>query len=213
MNKIKPSRWYYLLAVLIPIFACLGAIVLVVVSEPTFSGILNVLDTSDLTRIVVPGSGEIHFTEPGSYAVYYENRSVIDGVSYTRNEIPPNLICQLISQKTGADVELLPSLAAGNIYTTSNPERSGVIFLRINIDQPGSYDFSCQYPSGRSSPKVVMAVGPNLVHEFFNVVGKPIVTMLIGLFIFVWACAISLLIIGIVALKRQQSMKKLASEP
>ena len=211
MKKIKPSAWYYLLAALIPIFACIGAIVFVYVTGPNLTEILKAFDTEDLTRVVVPGSGEIHITESGSYAVYYEYHSEIDGVSYKWSESLPDLRCQLISQETGSAVLLTPSITAGNIYTTYNPERAGVIFRLVSIDQPGVYDFSCQYQNGRSSPKVVMAVGPNFIIEFFNAVGKPIGTILISAFVFIWACAISLLIIIVVALKRQQSKQTLDS--
>ena len=212
MKKMKPSGWFFLLAVLLPIFACVGAIVLVYVTAPNLTDVMKVLDTDDLTRVVVPGEKEIYISESGDYAVYYEYRSVVDGVSYNRNESLPNPRCQLTSQKTGQAVELAPTIVAGNVYTTYNPERAGVLFKRFSIDQPGNYDFSCQYPSGTSTPKVVMAVGPNFILEFFNAVGKPIAAILIGAFVFVCACAISLLIIGIVALKRQHSKKTLASE-
>jgi len=86
------------------------------------------------------------------------------------------------------------------------------MFKRISIDQPGVYNFSCQYPDGKSYPKNVMAVGPNLVLEFFNVALKPIAAMLFGTFVFVCVSGISILIIGFVAFKRHQSKSILASK-
>jgi hypothetical protein len=98
------------------------------------------------------------------------------------------------------------------VYTTHYPERAGVLFKRVSIDQPGIYDFSCQYADGRSYPKSVMAVGPNIVLEFFNVILGPIAAILCGAFAFLSALGISMLIAGIVAFKRHQSKKTLASQ-
>jgi hypothetical protein len=210
MNRIKPTRWYYVLAILIPIFACLGTALIVYGNVPKLPGALEALGTKNLTQVVIPGSAEIHFPRPGAYAVYYEYRSVIDGVSYFRDECPPTMRCQLISRTTGEAVKLAPSTVEGDVYTY--PERAGVMFKRVSIDQPGIYDFSCQYPDGRSYPKYVMAVGPNIVWEFFNVALKPIAAVLCGAFAFVSACGVSLLIIGFVAFKRHRSKEILASQ-
>lgn len=204
-SKLKPTRWYYVLAILIPIFACVGTGLIVYGNVPKLPGALEDLGIKNLTQVVVPGSEEIQFPESGAYAVYYEYRSVIDGVSYSRDEYPPSLSCQLRSKSTGESVKLAPSTVEGNVYTTHDPERAGVMFKRISIDQPGIYNFSCLYPDGRSSPKSVMAVGPNLVWEFFNVAIKPIAATLCGGLAFVSGCVISILLIGIVAFKRQQS--------
>jgi hypothetical protein len=210
MNKKKPTRWYYLLAILIPIFACVGTGLFVYGNMPQLPAALESLGIKNLTQVVVPGSVEIHFPESGAYAIYYEYRSVIDGVSYFWDEYPPSIQCQLRSNRTGEAVKLAPSNVEGDVYTY--PERAGVFFKHISIDQPGVYNFSCQYPDGRSYPKIVMAVGPNLVWEFFNVALKPIAALLCGAFTFVFACGVSILIISFVAFKRHQSKKILASQ-
>jgi hypothetical protein len=207
-RKRKPTRWYYVLAILIPIFACLGTALIVYANAPKLPGALEALRGDNLTQVVVPGSAEIRFPKPGAYAVYYEYRSVIDGVKYFRDECPPRLRCQLRSKQTGEAVELAPSTVEGDVYTY--PERAGVMFKRFSMDQPGAYDFSCQYLDGGSHPKSVMAVGPNLVWELFNGVGKPVAAIISGVLVFALACGISMLIIGIVAFKRHRSKKTLA---
>ena len=78
--KQKPTRWYYVLASLIPIFACLGTALLVYPNVPELPGALEAIGVKNLTQVVVPGSA-ISFPQKGAYAVYYEYRSVIDGVS------------------------------------------------------------------------------------------------------------------------------------
>ena len=208
--NLKPTRWYYVLALLIPIFACLVTSFIVYGSLPKLPGALEALGKDNLKQVIVPGSAEIHFPESGAYAVYYEYRSAIDGVSYSRGEYPPSIRCQLRSKRTGESVRLDYSSVKGNIYTY--PGRAGVMFKRISIDQPGIYNFSCQYPDGRPYPKSVMAVGPNLILEFLNIAIKPIAAMLFGSIAFVFAGVISVLIIAFVAIKRHQSKNILASQ-
>jgi len=210
--KQKPTRWYYVLASLIPIFACLGTALLVYPNVPELPGALEAMGVKNLTQVVVPGSADVSFPQKGAYAVYYEYRSVIDGVSYARDEYPPIMRCQLRSKATGEAVKFEPSHVKGNIYVTQNPKRVGVMYKQISIDQPGIYTFSCQYTDGAAIPKSVMAVGPNIVWGFFNIAAKPIVAILCGTFAFVFACVISVLIIAFVAFKRHQSKNILASQ-
>jgi len=208
-DKLKPSRGYYLLALLIPVFTCLVTAFIIYVSFPGLPGELEVLDINNLTQVVVPGSADIDFPKSGTYAVYYEYRSVIDGVSYQGNEYLPSMRCQLSAKNTGESVKLDYSTVKGNVYTY--PNRAGVMFKRISIDQPGSYNFSCQYPDGRTYPKIVLAVGPNLIQEFLNIALKPIGAMLCGTFAFVTAGVISILILAFVAFKRHKAKATLTS--
>ena len=210
--KLKPTRWFYVLAILIPIFACLGTAFVVYLNVPELPGALDAIGVKNLTQVVVPGSADIAFSQKGAYAVYYEYRSVIDGVSYARNEYPPIMICQLRSKDTGRIVRLEPSQVQGNVYTTRNPTRAGVMYKMISIDQPGIYTFSCNYPDGSAIPRSVMAVGPNFVWEFFNIAVKPIAAGFIGTLAFLGACGFSVLVIALVAFKRNQAKKALASQ-
>jgi hypothetical protein len=77
--------------------------------------------------------------------------------------------------------------------------------MSIVIREPGVYIFACQYTDGRTSPEIVLAVGPNIVWEFFNIAAKPVAAILCGAFFFMGACGISILIVLIVAVKRHQS--------
>jgi len=173
-------------------------------------GALETTGIHNLTQVVVPGSADIHFPKAGAYAVYYESRSVVDGVRFDGDKTPPSIRCKLTCKATGEDVPLAPDYVEGNKYETQNRERVGVLIKSVRIDQPGVYDFSCHYADGRTDPRVVLAVGPNIVWEFFNVVTKPIAAIVCGGLVFVCAFGLCLLIIGIVAYKRHQSKKALA---
>ena len=198
-----------MLAVLLPIFACFGTGLLVYLNVPDIPGALEGMGVESLTQVVVPGSAELSFPQKGAYAVYYEYHSVIDGVSYTRDEYPPVMRCQLVSKATGRGIRLEPTQVKGNIYSTHNPHRAAVMYRQISIDQPGTYTFSCQYANGESVPRSVLAVGPNMVWGFLNMAAKPIAAVLGGTFVFLMACGISLLFIAVVAYKRYRSKNTL----
>jgi hypothetical protein len=211
-NNQKPTRWYYLLALLLPVIACGITASLIYGSVPTLPGALVTMDINNLTRVVVPGSAEISFPKAGAYAVYYEYRSIINGVNYVRDRFPPRINCHLTSKATGEDIELASPQAEGDIYSTQNHERVGVLFKSISINQPGLHTFSCSYMGGRSNPQFVLAVGPNIIWEFFNLVAKPVSAFFCGGIVFLIALGLSILIITIVAFSRHQSKQVLAGE-
>jgi len=64
--KLKPTRWYYVMAILIPVFACMGTVLIVYGNVPKLPGALEALGVKNLTQVVVPGSAEIHFPKSGS---------------------------------------------------------------------------------------------------------------------------------------------------
>ena len=132
-------------------------------------------------------------------------------MSYIRDKYPPNIECQLTSKTTGDDIAIAPDYIEGNMYATQNDERVGVLINSISIDQPGIHEFSCQYKDGSTTPEIVLAVGPNIVWEFFNIAVKPLASVLLGVPVLVIAFGISILIAGIVAYKRHQSKDSLST--
>ncbi|MFN2215261.1 MAG: hypothetical protein ACK2UE_19490 [Anaerolineales bacterium] len=210
-NKIRPSRWYYLLAFLLPVFACGLTGFLVFRNVPKLPGALDAFDVKQLTPVIVPGSAEINFPRSGAYSIYYEYRSDIYGVRYVRAQNLPRIICQLTSKASGEEIELESTFVEGEIYTTQNKERAGVLMNNISINQPGVHEFSCRYQDGRSNPQIVLAIGPNMIWEFFNLAVKPVAAIAAGLIVFFFMSVISLCIVIFVAIKRNQSKNRLAS--
>jgi len=81
--------------------------------------------------------------------------------------------------------------------------------MSITVDDPGIYTFACQYPDGSLRPEIVVAVGPNLMWEFFNILAKAGGSILSGIAVFnlsVLVCSIILLILFI---KRAQAKKRI----
>jgi hypothetical protein len=211
-KRMKPSRWTYAVAALIPVFGCLIAMALVYQWFPGLPGTFESdMNLDNLTQVVVPGSEGITFAESGAYAVYYEYRSVVDGAVYASGEIPPALACTLTSRATGADVGVVPDYVKTNTYATKDRERVGVLIRSITIDQPGAYTFACRYADGSSQPEIVLAVGPNFVWEFFGIAARTVLTAAAGLAVLLGSVVVAALVALAIALIRRQSRQAVVS--
>jgi hypothetical protein len=199
----RTSAWYYIFVLLIPVLGCLISLTIAYLWCPdvveTFESKINM---DNLTQVVVPGSADIVFTDKGAYAVYYEYRSIVDGVTYRSSETPPALTCTLTSNSTGAEVETTPDYVKTNTYSTQRRERVGVLIQSITIKEPGTYTFSCSYADDNSHPEIVLAVGPNHVWEFFRIAAKCGVPFFIGLLVIFGSILIAIITAIAVTVKR-----------
>jgi hypothetical protein len=202
----RPSGRYYGLAALMPVLGCLIAMVMAYQWFPGLPGTWQAkMSLENLTQVVIPGSQDITFAKRGAYAVYYEYRSIVDGIVYTSNDTPPALVCSLISVATGDEVEVVPDYVKTNTYSTKDRERVGVLIRSITIDKPGTYTFSCRYADGRSQPGIVLAVGPNFDWEFLGIAARTIVTAVAGLAVLFGSSVMAAIVVIVVAVKRHQS--------
>jgi len=206
----KSSRWYYGFAALVFVFGCLIAITITVLGTRELPSLIaEAHDLSRMTLVVIPGSTEVTFPETGAYAVYYEYRSVVDGVEYAGCETPPGLVCSLTSSATGADVPVVPDYVETNRYSTGKGSRVGVLAMSITIDEPGIYTFSCRYPDDRPEPRVVLAVGHNIVWELFGIAARPLGSIFLSMAVVFSSAVAAITIAMVVALKTHPSKKQL----
>jgi hypothetical protein len=112
-----------------------------------------------LTRIVVPGTSELTLAEPGSYTIYHEYESVIDGRIYSSQNIS-GLEVGLVEEDGGAMIPIVPS-SGSTRYSVSG--HSGVSVLNFTISLPGKYRLTAAYGAGRSGPTTVLAIGQGLL--------------------------------------------------
>ena len=116
----------------------------------------------DLTRVVVPGEGDVTFAGAGKYTIFYESRSEVAGRRYATSEDVPSLQVTLVSRTTGEQASLTP---VGPKYQYTVGGYQGRAILDARIDQPGTYELSASYPSGARGPQIVLAVGRNVLRE------------------------------------------------
>jgi hypothetical protein len=207
-RKTKPSRWLYGLAVLIPVIGCLVTTVIVHRWFPDLPGTFETeMSLDSLTQVVVPGSADITFTDKGAHAVYYEYRSVVDGVAYMSSQTPPSLACTLTSRASGAEVAVVPNYVPTNKYSTRHRERVGVLIRSITIDKPGTYTFACDYATGHSQPEIVLAVGPDYVWQFFGIAARTLGSAFTGLAVLFLSGLIAALVVILVARQRRRAQQ------
>ncbi len=214
-QKSKTFRWVLVVgALLLPLFGCLISAVIIYRQFQGFPGALGRMSIGNLTQVVVPGSKEIHFSKKGAYAVYYEYRSVVNGVTYLTPKTPPALDCQLRSITSGKTASLTSDYVPSNTYSTKGDERIGVLMMSISMDQPGTYEFSCRYPNGGTKPAVVLAVGPNFVWEFFSAAAGTLEALLGGLVIFggLSVLAVIILLIAYIVNKSRNGLSPLRGD-
>ena len=143
---MKPSRWFYGLAVLVFLVgAALAA-----------RSVVQAMDgVRDAPRLVMPGAGEVTLSEPGTYTLFYEYRSVVGETAYLAPE-QAALRVSVTARDTG---ERVPVTSGGASSNYSVGGHAGVSLVRFRVDRPGVYRISAAYPDGRDAPRFVLAVG------------------------------------------------------
>ena len=190
-TKVKPSRWYYVLAGLVLGAGLAGFGVLLL------SGLSDL--TGGLTQMVVPGQHELTLSETGGYTVFHEYQSVVGNKVYSMAQGGlSGLQCGLASKATGEEIPLSRSTMNS---TYSMGSRSGVSVFDFRIDSPGTYVFSAQYPPGEERPEAILSVGHGFVKQLF-------VTILSGLGIMLGTVGAAAAIALITFRKRRRAQKQ-----
>jgi hypothetical protein len=194
-KKVKPSGWFYVLAGLVLIGGIAGFVLVV------FNGLADL--SGGLTQVVVPGSEELTFSKVGDYTVFHEYKSIRGNRVYSMT--PGGLAglqCRLVSKATGKEIPLSPTSMTS---TYSMGSRSGIGVFEFNIESPGKYLFSAQYPDGQEGQQAVMAIGHGFMAKLFT-------TVLGGLGIMFGSLAATIAIWLTTFLMRRASRKRIQQE-
>ena len=143
----KSGRKGFVIAALVLVLGAIGSAAILYLG---LSGL-------SMQRVVAPGSAELALEEPGRYTIYHESRSVMDGRVYDVADVS-GLTVELVSAETG---ESVPLDAPGANTTYELRGRSGRAVLTFEVDRPGAYRLSADYPAG-GGPETVLAVGRGL---------------------------------------------------
>ncbi len=194
-ERIKPSRWYYGLAILLFL---IGASLFGLFILKNLIGL-----SRSLVQLAVPGTYDLTFSDIGRYTIFYEYQTVIGGRIYATRPSLSGLRCELQSKETGTRVRL----SAASISTTySLGSRSGVSVLDFHVDSPGSYEFSAWYPEGQEGPEIVLAIGYGFTKRIIR-------TVLGGLGLFFGTVGVSVGVALITLFKRRKVREGLGGNP
>jgi hypothetical protein len=119
---------------------------------------------NSLIRTIVPGSTVLTLNEPGSYTIFYEMESVIDGRVFSPQDIT-GLRVGITSEDSGVKIPLKRTLTKARY---SFPGHQGISILSFDIAQPGRYRLDTAYPDNRSEPQAVLAVGDGFVGQLLG---------------------------------------------
>jgi len=167
-RRPSPGRWLYLLSLIIFIVGVVAAIVLVVISVQHFRNLPH-----GFTRVVAPGTTVVDLKKSGSYTIFYEYQSEVNGQSYSTGQDLPNLLVSIKGVDSG---EVIDVNQPGSSSTYSLGPDSGISVLKFKIDHPGSYTFTTSYQNGQTGPDVVLAIGQgftaNLIGGIASIFGS-----------------------------------------
>jgi hypothetical protein len=159
---IRRNRLWYGVAALVLVLGCLTAAILIITTLTSYPSLIKDAYKSPLQKIEVPGEADIDLRRRGAYGVYYETPHI-------SSEGPPVIDCSLTSKTTGEDIPLVSDYVPTNRYSTKDGSRVGILIYSTTIKEPSLHTLSCDYPDGRVTPKLVLAIGPNYFFEFLRV--------------------------------------------
>lgn len=183
-----PGRIWYFIASLF-VIAGLAAMAVLLFAE--LNGI-----SARLTQVVVPGQAELNLNQPGSYTIFHEYQSSVDGHVYAINSVS-GLVVTVTSKATGQAIPVVPA-TANSTYEFGG--RSGRSILSFQIAAPGAYQLVAAYSDGRTEPQTVLAVG----HGFL---GSLVFTVLAGLGVMFAGALCTAGIVIFVAIKRHKAKR------
>lgn len=159
--------------------------------------------TQGLQQVVVPGEAELVLEEPGSYTIFHEHQSVVDGRYYSSPDEISGLEVRVVSITTGEPIALR---APGASTSYSLGGRSGVSIFSFDVAEPGRYRLAARFPEGSGEGQLVLAVGQGFGRKLF-------VTIVVAIAIAFLSFAIALTIGIVTFVKRRKAARPLGPGP
>lgn len=111
---------------------------------------------SGLHQVVVPGVAELRLEEVGGYTIFHETGATVDGRYYASGEVSGLAVSVLAPDGRSVEVH-----APGSTTSYEFGGREGRSILAFEIDRPGTYVLSGEYPDGAGTD-VVLGVAHGL---------------------------------------------------
>jgi hypothetical protein len=147
-----------------------------------------------MIRVVVPGNATLDLGKAGTYTIFHEKRSVVDGRFYASDTVS-GLRVDVTAEATGAPVRLEP--ATSTSYSMGS--RQGTSIFAFAVEQPGRYRLTTNLVGGQA----VLAIGQGMLGTMFALVGGTIAIAFAGL-------AIAGIIVALAIWQRMRASKPAA---
>jgi hypothetical protein len=193
-GKLDPSRAWYLVPVAI-VIASIAVLIYILSSR------LNALPDK-LMHLVVPGQADLNLVQTGTYSIFHERQSVVDGHLFISNDIAGLRVS--VRSASAADVPLAPP-GASAAYSIGS--RAGVVIFEFEVREPGTYRLAAGYDGDRALPRAVLAVGLGFIDELAATKFGGVAIFFAGL---IGAAALA----GVIYVKRRRARRaSAATEP
>jgi hypothetical protein len=151
-----------------------------------------------MIRIVVPGSASVTLDKPGTYTIFHERKSAVDGQYYASDTVA-GLRVQLVAEAGGAPVNIVVPTSS---TTYSMGSRQGASIFAFTVDQLGRYRLITTMTGGQA----VLAIGQGTFGAIFALVGGTIAIAFAGL-------ALAGIIVALVIWQRSKTPKPATINP
>ena len=121
----------------------------------------------DAQRVVVPGESTLTFDLPGTYTIFHEYVSTIDGVRYEEERLPSDLSLRAVAG--GAAIEIEP-VSFRSRYSLSGEK--GVSVYRFTLPEGGDYTLTARYRNPAIEGQTVLSIvpwHPNIVRTMLGI--------------------------------------------
>ena len=152
MSEKNVGRGGYVLSVLIIILGVVCAAGVLIYSYRTWD--------DGVTRVLIPGEHTLKLTETGSYTIFHEYRSQLNGAVFSNPEGVPDIVC-VVRDSQGKSLLIDEPIGT---QTYSLGSYSGQAIFTFEVDSPGTYVLDAHYPEIASEkPQAMLSIGDNIV--------------------------------------------------
>jgi hypothetical protein len=113
-----------------------------------------------MMRVVVPGQADLMLKEPGTYTIFHEHQSTVEGRVYNVDTVS-GLKITVQARPSGQVIPL--QNAIGSRYSVG--ARSGRSLFDFVVPAAGTYAISAAYDGGRQQPQTVLAIDRGFVGD------------------------------------------------
>lgn len=153
-----PSVAWYPIGGVLFLGALAAAIVVLAV------GLVHVFDTVDqFERIAAPGAADITIGRPGTYIIYYEYKSKLNGRTIDAPRDPPRAQVVL----TGPDGQPVGLRTFTSVETYDVGDHAGEAEQKFDATTPGTYHLDVRVPGEPAGNRFVVAVGRGGIGKLF----------------------------------------------